>query len=274
MREMERTSDTSVDHLVKLGLTTLQAKLYMLLYETGRTKIQKLARIANVDRANTYQLLGQLQCKGLVETIVGTPTLYEAVPMQEAIAVLLAKEKHEFEIMVETSKELLQENAEREKKLLDLSLPQISFVSYRESMISKKIDLAWANVQRLAELYLEESDFAEWVEWPWVGNTCKKAMNRGIKVRVITNNLQKKSLNFSKSLQSLKKNANFEIGYITSPIICQFICFDGKETWLFTEKMSTYEQAQSIMIRHKGLGTLAHAFFETLWDQTQPSTSL
>ena len=268
---MESVSDTHVDRLCKLGLTALQAKIYLLLYETGRTKIQTLARIANVDRANTYQILWQLQKKGIVETIVGTPTLYQAVSLQEASAALLAQKKREFERVVETSKELLQENAEREQKLPDLSVPQISFVSYGNSMASKKIVLAWTNVQRLAELYLEEPSFAEALEWPWVLNIWKKAMNRGVKVRVITQNLQEKSDCLSRSLSSLEKNRNFEIRYTTSAIICQCICLDEKETWLFVDKINTHDQAQSIMLRHKGLGKMAHSLFEMLWDETPPS---
>ena len=271
MGKLESVSCTHVDRLCKLGLTTLQAKIYLLLYETGRTKIQALARIANVDRANTYQILRQLQEKGVVETTVGKPILYQAVPLQEATAALLAQKKREFEKVVETSKELLQETAEHEQKLLDLSMPQISFVSFGESSARKKIDLAWTNVQILAELYLEKPLFAESLERPWVGNMWKEAMNRGVKVRVITQNLQQKSACFIDSLSSLEENKNFEIRYTASPIICQFICLDGKETWLFVEKINGFGQEQSIMLRHKGLGKMAHTFFGMLWDQTLPA---
>jgi sugar-specific transcriptional regulator TrmB len=262
-------SDTDIDCLCKLGLTALQAKIYLLLYETGKNKIQTIARIANVDRANTYQILGQLQGRGLVERIVEMPTLYRAVSMQEATTTLLAQKEHEYEKIMDASKELLREHAEYEKKLLDLN-PQISLVSYDGSVANKSIESAWANVQRIGELYLEEFLFAEVKEWPWVTNMWKKAMNRGVRVRVITKRLQEEDSCISNALMSLKANTNFEIRYTTSPIICQFICLDEQEAWFLIDKVNIFEKYEGIKLKHKGIGKLAHTYFEMLWDETPP----
>ena len=45
--------EREVEDLQKLGLTSLQAKIYMILLYAGKEKTLTLSKAANVDRSNT-----------------------------------------------------------------------------------------------------------------------------------------------------------------------------------------------------------------------------
>jgi len=65
--------------LAKLGLSESEVLLYELLLESGRSKARDLIEPSGLGRGNVYNVLTQLQTKGLVLPIDGKQTLYEAV---------------------------------------------------------------------------------------------------------------------------------------------------------------------------------------------------
>ena len=65
--------------LEKLGLSTGEVVIYELLLESGRSKARDLVVPSGLGRGNVYNILLQLEAKGLVLTVQGNKTLYEAV---------------------------------------------------------------------------------------------------------------------------------------------------------------------------------------------------
>ena len=65
--------------LKKLGLSDGEVLIYELLLEMGRIKARNLIIPSGLGRGNVYNILTQLQAKGLVIPIEGKKTLYEAV---------------------------------------------------------------------------------------------------------------------------------------------------------------------------------------------------
>ena len=238
---------------------------------SGKTKIQTIAKIAGADRSNTYQVLDYLQKRGLVEKTVGIPNLYEAVTVKEAVHLLLRRRKHEYDEVVEASKNLLQENKEDEEKLPYDNDTQISLITFEESVPNKKVTSAWVTVQRSAELCVDKHAFEDTIskEGLWITHSWKKAMDRGVKIRIIAEKPQEKDSYDSKSLIDLQKKSNFELKYAPSSIVCQFVCLDEKDIWFFAEKSKTFE---SLRLIHDGIGKLVHMFFEKLWNEV-PTTA-
>ena len=267
----EAILDKRIECLCKLGLTVVQAKIYVVLSETGRTKIQTIAKLAGTDRSNTYRVLDQLQKKGLVERIVGIPNLYQTVPMQDAARLLVTRSKHAYEEIVEASKELLKENKGAEGKMSEDNFAQISLINFKPSVPSTKVISAWMAVQRSGDQYFTKNNFEDSIPMeasPWIPRIWKRAMDRGVKIRIITEKKQEKDSYNNKNLIYLKKNSNFELKFMASPIICPFVCLDEKDTWFFIEKSKTFE---CIRLMQGRVGKLAHAFFEKLWNEIPPT---
>ena len=264
---MQAISSLSIERLSELGLTPLQAKIYLLLYKIGKTEVRKLGTMANIDRANMYKILDELARRGLVERIFEVPKSYRPIPMQEAINFLLEQKEDEYKRLVATSKELLKEETEFEKKPVLSNMDNMRIIPYGNKTVEKELESEWANIRRTAYLYLEEVSFLE--KKPTIASMWKKAMNRGVKIRVITAGLHRKPPD-NIVVRSLKKYPNFEIKYISSPITCSFYCLDGKETGFTLKEKNSSERVKDLLIKREEVGELIQTYFEMLWGNLPP----
>lgn len=88
--------DERVQTLMNLGLTLLQAKIYLALAQAGKTKIETISKASNIARQDIYRIMPTLQKLGLAEKIVTTPTMYKATPIKEGYYLLLQNKTQEY----------------------------------------------------------------------------------------------------------------------------------------------------------------------------------
>jgi sugar-specific transcriptional regulator TrmB len=68
-----------VDGLRKLGLTEYEAKAYATLVGVGEATAREVHELCGVPRTRIYDILRDLETKGFVEFVQGSPTYYRAV---------------------------------------------------------------------------------------------------------------------------------------------------------------------------------------------------
>ena len=68
-----------VDGLRKLGLTEYEAKAYATLVGVGEATAREVHELSGVPRTRIYDILRDLEAKGFVEFVQGSPTYYRAV---------------------------------------------------------------------------------------------------------------------------------------------------------------------------------------------------
>jgi len=75
----------TVDRLVSLGLTPVEAKTYCVLVAEGDLGGYQIARILNLARSSVYPALDSLCARGFARHLPGETSVYCAVPPEEAI---------------------------------------------------------------------------------------------------------------------------------------------------------------------------------------------
>jgi HTH-type transcriptional regulator, sugar sensing transcriptional regulator len=73
----------SIGYLVKLGLSRLEASIYLALLTDGELNGYEVSKRLSLSRSNAYTALASLVEKGAAWTVAGTPTRYTAVPPKE-----------------------------------------------------------------------------------------------------------------------------------------------------------------------------------------------
>lgn len=71
-----------------IGLTDLEADVYIELLKLKQTKVSELAKITKVTRTQLYPLLEKLVEKGVVEKIENKVTFYKVIEPEELISIL------------------------------------------------------------------------------------------------------------------------------------------------------------------------------------------
>jgi len=87
-----------------LGLSRIDAEVYVYLAKKGPNKVVALARAININKQKIYTSLKTLQTKGLVTK---DRTTFSALPFEEALDLLIKMEKEQARAMHESKEKLL-----------------------------------------------------------------------------------------------------------------------------------------------------------------------
>ena len=90
--------------LIKYDLTPNQAKVYLYLSKIGIKTASEISKSLRIPRTETYHLLSTLQQKGIIFSVFGKPTKFNAVGIDDSIAILVNNEKNRINEL-ETGKE-------------------------------------------------------------------------------------------------------------------------------------------------------------------------
>lgn len=88
-----------IQALVSLGLTTVDAQVYVCLASKGPNKVTKLTEILNFNKTKIYSSLKKLQTKGIVTKDSAT---YSALPFEDALERLIKTKKKNAKGLQET----------------------------------------------------------------------------------------------------------------------------------------------------------------------------
>src|SRR2546430_8726406 len=86
--------------LKEFGLTEYEAKVYVSLVESGTQTASEISRTASIPYSKIYEILGNLERKGWVETEQGRPSKYYPKAPSTAL-VFFFKQKTAYEITID-----------------------------------------------------------------------------------------------------------------------------------------------------------------------------
>ena len=81
--------------LSEFGLTPYEAKVYISVYKQGVTTASSIAKHAKIRREEVYRTLPKLEKAGLLERVLGRPTKVRALPIEDALSILVARKEEE-----------------------------------------------------------------------------------------------------------------------------------------------------------------------------------
>jgi len=98
--------DEIKDYFATFGLTPNQVKVFFYLGKIGQRTASDIAKAVSIPRSETYHLLTALQNKGMVSSTFEHPIKFSALPIQEAIHVLVTTETERLKKLKESGPRL------------------------------------------------------------------------------------------------------------------------------------------------------------------------
>jgi sugar-specific transcriptional regulator TrmB len=169
---------------VDLGLSEEEAAVLRDLYLAGESKAGDLARSSGLARIKVYRILDRLQEMSIVESTMGRPVIFSAIPPDSAIERLIEHAARKLETMQVAREEVMKELARFKLQ----ARPQIE-AKYRIIQGKQQIYpwiakmAASAGTEILA--YIEREDLRK-IYYTDVLEELSKARKRGVKVRILT----------------------------------------------------------------------------------------
>jgi sugar-specific transcriptional regulator TrmB len=96
LRGKTMTLEDEVQILMRLGLTLCEARVYLALVSSGMSTAKTISRVTDINRGNVYQIIPSLQKLGLVEKAITTPVKFKAMPLPEALSILMERKSKEY----------------------------------------------------------------------------------------------------------------------------------------------------------------------------------
>ncbi|MCW4004069.1 MAG: hypothetical protein NWE95_09195 [Candidatus Bathyarchaeota archaeon] len=91
------------DIVVKLtgfGFTVNQAKVYLSIVQSGRTRVERISKNTQLHRQDIYKLLPKLEKMGLIVKSLEKPFTVEAIPVEDGLGNIIFKEKEKTKRMI------------------------------------------------------------------------------------------------------------------------------------------------------------------------------
>jgi sugar-specific transcriptional regulator TrmB len=93
--------------LVGLGLSRVEAEIYLFLAQTGPLRGTEIADMLKLYKQQLYRSLRKLQCKGCVKATIGRPALFSAVSLEEVLDQFMKSKEKQAKILAASRDELL-----------------------------------------------------------------------------------------------------------------------------------------------------------------------
>ena len=101
------SEDTSRKILKDIGLTEKETEIYIFLTRHGALKGLDIAKRIKKHKAQVYNILKNLQAKGLVEPSLEFPTRFTAVPFEKVIDLSVKAKRDEAAFIENAKKEIM-----------------------------------------------------------------------------------------------------------------------------------------------------------------------
>jgi sugar-specific transcriptional regulator TrmB len=250
--------------LTKIGLTPLQAQVYLTLAKLTEASIKSLSVASNVDRANVYRVLIRLQDLGLVEKLLTNPTVFRALSINEGVRMLLdQKELVDQDIKNKTVLMLKKYETHSEEALIQ-TRSEFTLLPDGKLMARKVAEMVKAN-EKTHEIIIYWSDFSHQVQE--TVERWSKLLVRGVKLRIIVF-LQPKE-RIPKNVLDMQKNSGFEIRQTLTPPKSTISIIDGNQALLSVNPALNPRGKPGLWVNNHGVVGLVQEYFEMVWQKSK-----
>jgi sugar-specific transcriptional regulator TrmB len=258
-------AETHVETLEKLGLTQLQAKIYLATLTLQRATAIKISTAANVARPDVYRIMPSLEELGLLRKIITTPTMYEATPLRNACQLLIQKKRDHYTQIQRESEELIRQYTEKSyPQTPDIVDDSFSIIASKElwhdkfsaivraSQVSIYVIGEWTCLASLAlndpQIYLDP-------------------LQRGLAIKLITNKTTDQRItDVWRDLDS-RKFSNLEIQLIEERPPINGMIFDRKTATMCVHSTSDSELTPNLWSDNSEFVKVMVGYFENLWSK-------
>jgi sugar-specific transcriptional regulator TrmB len=256
---LNRDEDTQT--LSKLGLTNAEAKVYLALIKGGSSSVHEIAKKSNVARPDVYRTVSRLQELGLVKKIVSSPNEFCAIPIFDALSMLLQKRRKDQEELAGKADILIEKYNNPQNNSSKEKLNQFILIPEKETLIRERIrasETAKEEILLMIPLKKLEPILTNYYE------AFDKAIKRKVRYQIITEK-NGNEIELKKLLKDLYKSESFELRTIPPPVQADFGIYDGKEIRLSISSKSWYAGSPDIWSNNSDVVELLKDYFEIKW---------
>lgn len=260
---MKQIQDDDVEVLTSLGLTVLQARVYLALIKSGSSTIKEISKNAGIARQDLYRITSELQQLGLAEKVIALPTEFRPIKLTDGLSILLQRLHLKAAETRKKTLELMERHKERgakakpdEREPLFIMIPEKEAVAQRTIEALNNAETSMVSIiswKKFSTLMLNARKFK-----------LRKALKRGVKLRFITEKPEDEK-QMPKIVEFCRKKYPFEVKYLLTPPPAHIGLFDEKEVFINTSTKDGLTETPLLWSNSPSLASVVNDYFEILW---------
>ncbi len=256
--------DEAVETLINLGLTVLQAKVYVALAKLGTSTSRSIAKEAKVAPQDVYRILSELQETGLVEKIIAKPNMYHAMPFAKGLSMLLQRRKEKTRQLERTANQISKEFDSTLRATVKTDIGNFVLIQKEEPIKSKAFELL-----DTAQISLDlMHDTCDTVAYGELYSISQKLSGKEVKVRDLVSR-SNQSMQVTKAFASvIQKCPTFKVRYLDFSAPAKIIIKDNKEVLISTTTKPNASMKAFLWSDNPILVQITQQWFSNLWDKS------
>jgi len=256
--------------LEDFGLSPNQAKVYVATLWLGITQILKISQLSKVPREEVYRILPQLEKIGLTERILGPPTRIRAIPIEDALSLLVKRVQEKADqkkAELDNKKELFLKNHRlKGKTTLDEEEPRFILIPEKHRLSARTTEMIQRAERQIDIIYSRE----KLIQFFSICGDVLKESKKTVNIRIITEFSENKS--FSTMLDECTRQIpRLNIGYSYDSLV-HCIIADSKEILLATSTNKPIGENPKLWTNDSGLVNEMGKYFESIWRKSVKET--
>ncbi|MFB0514319.1 MAG: MEDS domain-containing protein [Candidatus Bathyarchaeia archaeon] len=258
-----RSLDENAEMLSDFGLTHNQAKVYMTIAQLGLATVGQASKASKVRREDVYRMLPKLEKVGLIERILGKPTKIRALPMEEALHVLIEREQEiankRVSVLMTKKDTILKHFKPSTMKTSDEA--HFALILHREGIMGKELSMV-KKAKSAINIVTSRDKFLQFFNN--YDEALKKATNKGMQIRMILNVTEhdESILGTIKEYESARVPVDLKY---TDQRSTHCMIVDYKEALVSTSSEPTLRETPYLWTDDNSLVGLLQKNFEGLW---------
>jgi sugar-specific transcriptional regulator TrmB len=249
--------------LARLGLTPAQARIFAALYQSGLSTAKAISKNSKVARSDVYRVMAALEKLGLVEKNVSAPCKFKAIPIQDAISILMERRREVTSELQATAREILKKFKKSgiEKPL---KKDETQFVLVPQNITGvNRIRNAIEKSQESMDVLLSWKRFSDGINNVFTENF-ERARARNVRVRFIVESPPRGKAE-ENLIKSVRKSPMCQIRFVPKYPDTILGIYDKKEISLVVNPTTNLPDSPELWSNSQSLITIAQDYFDILW---------
>ena len=259
------SNDENTDLLLGLGLSLNQARVYLAILKLEKATVGQVAKFSKVRREDVYRILPSLEKMGLIEKLMGKPTLIRATPISDALSLLMAEEKTKSEDRLTGMRSRVQKLSLKDwKQPLPGEESIYILIAEKKAILAKTSELI-RNSRKEVALIADKARIIPTLSQ--FSEECRQAIKKGSQICMIFEG-DSPDASLKEKVKKLIGSTSVTVKFHSQPLN-HFIISDDKEALITTSKESGLGESPSLWTNNSNLMGVLRKGFESDWKESE-----
>jgi sugar-specific transcriptional regulator TrmB len=263
-------SDDIVAKLVGFGFTVNQAKVYLSIVQSGRTRVGRISKTTQLHRQDIYKLLPKLEKMGLVTKTIDKPFMIEAIPIDKALQNVIVKEREKAHQRITALEKNLEEMINEIQKQPELKEEARFTLLTTDEAIKNKSKFVFKK-QRKQFLMVSSIDNIVKPGLHHFRDFIQNIADQKAKLRLVIVSSDGKEAKLLVA-KVVSKAANIQIKHISKSACKNFQIIDNKEAWLATQQKTEVGSPCILWTNDSNIVEVYREHFKKVWNNPNAKT--